>query len=356
MKRLGFFQKIRVLYKQILYVLLVVLLATSTTVSAFAAETFNTNPISSSYKEPSHVTAAGGSLWYDEESSTSPYSNNYIGNMTISGAITDHTVSPPSGATSFTITSLTTGPDGNVWFNGITNSSSVYAGSLNISTGAVSFYASPVPSYGSPGNIVTGSDGNLWYTVKSAYASSDSYLIKVNPSTGVSSTGHTFDSYVELSSLTSGPDGNLWLTDDYYNKVDAIAISSGNALASYTIPTSSSYASGIITGPDGNLWLTEAGKITKLTTSGTFTEYTPASGVQPGDLTVGSDGAVWFVDAGSSTFKIGRITSSGSITEYTTPSGTSEIFYGMALGPDNAMWFGYSSSSGTAYGLGRLGY
>src|SRR5262245_50804157 len=58
----------------------------------------------------------------------------------------------------------------------------------------------------------------------------------------------------------------------------------------------------ITVGPDGALWFSESdveksdnvNKIGRITTAGTFTEFTPpTAGIKPQGITVGSDGAIW---------------------------------------------------------------
>src|SRR5205823_6545279 len=95
-----------------------------------------------------------------------------------------------------------------------------------------------------------------------------------------------------------------------------------NGVTEYTVPTTSSQPEGLITGPDGLLWFTESasGKIGKVTTSGTFTEYSLGAGHMPQEICVGPDGNLWFTDHNSSIFPptsyIGKSTTGGSITEY----------------------------------------
>ena len=52
-------------------------------------------------------------------------------------------------------------------------------------------------------------------------------------------------------------------------------------------------------GPDGNLWATysEYGRIVRVTTDGTMTEYpTPTPSMIPDAIAVGSDGNIWFTE------------------------------------------------------------
>src|SRR5204862_264473 len=57
-------------------------------------------------------------------------------------------------------------------------------------------------------------------------------------------------------------------------------------------------------------------RIGKLTTDGQLTEYLIAPFVQPWDITVGPDGALWFTEEDADL--IGRITTDGGYTEYST--------------------------------------
>jgi len=233
----------------------------------------------------------------------------------------------------------------------------VYIGSLNINTGSINFYGSSILSY-SAGPISSGSDGKIYYAFKDAN-SGNTYLLSFDPSTSMSAIVRTYNTYANIKSLTNGPDGRLWATDMYFGYVYAESLTGGtNAIYSGVVGTAPVGApSGIISGPDGNVWFVSQGKISKMTTSGVRTDYSMPSGVAPGKLTAGSDGAVWFADVQSSAPKIGRITTSGTVTEYSIP-GTNVSYQigGPVLGPDDAIWFNYRINNPAAYKVGRLGY
>lgn len=310
--------------------------------TASASPTFNSYSITSSYSIPGSMTSAGGALWYVERLGSA---TDYIGKITTTGSITDYNIGLPSGAASFQIAHIAAGPDGNVWFDG-NYSNGVYIGYLDISTGAVTFYGSPVSSYGA-GLIATGSDGKVYYVLKNAN-NSRTDLLSIDPTTGTSTTVYEYDTYTVATGLASGPDGRMWVSDSYYDRIYAVTLSSGS-MDTYS-DTIHSGPAGIIAGPDGNMWFVEgtAGNITKLTTSGTFTQYPLSSGVSAQTLVAGPDNAVWFIDAGSIP-KIGRVTTSGTVTEYAIPGGGGG-FQGAVLGPDNAVWYDYQNS-----GTGTIG-
>jgi streptogramin lyase len=63
--------------------------------------------------------------------------------------------------------------------------------------------------------------------------------------------------------------------------------------------------------------------------------YTGTGINEPGGITVGPGGAMWFVNYGGNT--IGRITTSGTVTIY--PGTGINGPEGIAVGPDGALWF-----------------
>jgi len=75
-----------------------------------------------------------------------------------------------------------------------------------------------------------------------------------------------------------------------------------------------------------------ASAVTKVVTE--FKIKTAAN--QPGDMAVGANGNVWFVDANTS--KVAQISKTGAITGYLTKT-TNSRPTGITLGPDGAMWF-----------------
>src|SRR5260370_37951262 len=79
----------------------------------------------------------------------------------------------------------------------------------------------------------------------------------------------------------------------------------------FQIPTAFPRACCITMGPDGALWFVETGfstnKIGRITIAGAFSEFQiPTAGSLPRVITTGADGALWFTEAGAG--KIGRIT------------------------------------------------
>jgi streptogramin lyase len=70
-------------------------------------------------------------------------------------------------------------------------------------------------------------------------------------------------------------------------------------------------------------------------------EFPVPPGTKPGGITAGPDGALWFVEEGTS--QIGRITTAGVVTDHypVTTGARSSVspLDQITLGPDGALWF-----------------
>ena len=117
---------------------------------------------------------------------------------------------------------------------------------------------------------------------------------------------------------------------------------------------------GITAGPDGALWFVEEGTSTigRITTAGAVTNHFPVATagttLPPTDpnyvnaldqIIAGPDGALWFTQPRDN--QIGRITTAGVVTEYNVPAPNAKPD-AITRGPDNNLWF-------TAPGLNLIG-
>jgi virginiamycin B lyase len=122
----------------------------------------------------------------------------------------------------------------------------------------------------------------------------------------------------------------------------------------FTVPTANAQPQMIIGASDGNLWFTEfsttpppgTSKIAKLTTSGTFTEFSTLFAPPPPDNPLGLvdrlDGNIWYVANGSSRMGFQGI-SSGVAGETSIPTANSGPF-GIAAAPDNNLYYTESAT------------
>jgi streptogramin lyase len=141
------------------------------------------------------------------------------------------------------VTSLTVGPDGNLWFVGNAGISE-----LNIITHEVTLTSLPSAD-GLAELITTGSDGNLWFTTGSGIGN-------INPTThAVSAISPLPD---EARGISPGPDGQVWFTLLDTNQVGAIDPKT-DQVSLFFIPTPGTFPFGITEGPGSTLWFTESG-------------------------------------------------------------------------------------------------
>ena len=160
--------------------------------------------------------------------------------------------------------------------------------------------------YENIGGKAMGPDGNLWLT-SSAHIDFRPYkpvvydiamVSRVDPA-GVR-TNFDLPALDTPGAIVAGPDGNLWFVDgDRVGRVTTAGVITLFPVAGRNA------TSGIAVGPDGALWFGEAGAIGRLTVDGTHTSYPDPSISRTSGITAGPDGALWFADAGNTT--IGRI-------------------------------------------------
>jgi streptogramin lyase len=116
----------------------------------------------------------------------------------------------------------------------------------------------------------------------------------------------------------------------------------------FTLPTAGSDPGAITAGPGGNVWFTEVSatsngpgsRIVRITSTGTISEFPPSAlSGNLGSITFGPDGNLWFTDGGfSQGGKIGRITPTGRIQEFPLPASNSDPI-SITVGPDGNLWF-----------------
>jgi virginiamycin B lyase len=232
-----------------------------------------------------------------------------------SGVILNQYQTPQSASC---VLSLTNGPDAALW-----GTEAVLSGDqiVRITTsGVISQFA--VPEGGGaidPSLIVTGSDGNLWFTGTPFFrigtvTTSGGFNDRLLPGISFNGTSYVGPTMDNPFGITSGPDGAIWFTEE------------GSSVGVGAAPS----------------------KIARITTGGTITEFlTPTAFSTPFTITTGPDGALWFTE--SAVNKLGRITTGGAITEFPITSGAA-VPTSIVTGPDGGLWFTqgtFSQSSGS---------
>jgi streptogramin lyase len=270
-----------------------------------------------------------GALWFSESTDDGLGSvGGKLGRISTAGTISQFTLlteSEASAGTKAVAAGITTGADGNVWFDLITSTGKAYVGVLSPG-GTVSKY---LFSMTAPrlGRIAADPDGNLWVAKMTNSPSTASDSLVVTTSTGVV-TQLLVPTVSGAYGVTSGPDGNIWIAEASKNAIARIT-----PTGTVTEYSTSAQALNIASGADGNLWFTEPGALGRSTTEGRIIEFPIQPSANAWDITRGPDGNMWFTETSSA--KIGFITASGAVTEYSVPA----IPYGIATGPDGNIWF-----------------
>jgi virginiamycin B lyase len=160
---------------------------------------------------------------------------------------------------------------------------------------------------------------------------------------GGAQTIQSFPTPYSTFNVVAGPDGALWLTPNITSPSGSVGRITTSGVFSQISPAGGYFAGGpIVTGPDGNLWLqifsNNQTAIAQLTTAGVSTVY--ALGLTDGvfGMTVGSDGAIWLAEGD----RIGRITTAGVYTHF--PVGNYYPFAIVAGGDGNLWYLAYDQS------------
>ena len=217
-----------------------------------------------------------------------------------------------------------------------------------ITVGAISSH--PGPS--GPTSITTGPDGALWFA---------GGCIGRMTTTGL--VTNVYRMTTAENRITMGPDRALWFTTNSTAASGNPLVSTGatidrisvpatpsprtlNHLAITTYHLSTGSPGNLTIGPDGALWfpITAPPAIGRITTAGVITEFPVPSCSSPTTLTTGPDGALWYTTfdfptpGGPGQASVSRMTTLGVVTvTYSAPfpSGATDI----ETGPDGALWF-----------------
>ena len=249
------------------------------------------------------------------------------------------------------IANIVTGPDGNLWYT----DNAFGTGGVGTMTpsGAVTEFTKGFAPNSRPWDIATGPDGALWVT--------GSEIDRVTTA-GVVTRPNSRATFP--LTIVAGPDGNMWYTVQDPH-IGVASITTSGVLTKYPDPAWTSTGDapwGIAAGSDGKLWVTlpRSSRVCKISTAGSVTCYSPAfaAGVtaSPRAIVSGPDGNLWAVEYGAGA--IAKISTDGVLlAEYPTNiSGSGNVDYqGLTFGPDGNLWFNAShrtymmSQSGVMY-------
>jgi streptogramin lyase len=309
-------------------------------------------PIPTASAKPQCLAPGGdGNVWVAERASSQ------AARVTPDGVITEFPVVGTGGSLTLPLQCLTRGPDGNVWFT-VTKGINSQVGYIT-PAGTVTVLPKLVLTATFFG-ITTGPDGNLWIT-EAGFGSSRIGRFTTAGALTEYQTPTNIASFNVESSIVAGPDGALWFTETDANQIGRLdptqlrtcTVTPTDCITEFPIPTADSGPGAITVGPDGALWFIEktANQIARITTDGKVTHEFFISTSNPGasDITTGPDGNLWFTEKNVS--RIARMTTRGIFTEF--PLSIGKQPEGITTGPDGNIWFG--EVNGNAIGRIILG-
>ncbi len=158
------------------------------------------------------VQGPGGAMWFTERSGTGA-----IGRIDpATNAITEFSsgLTPNAGPDGITV-----GPDEAIWF---TENSTAKVGRMTPGGPIQEF---PIGGAGGdkPIDIVTGADGNLWFTRWGSPGS----IGRITPTGITTSYNVNLTASSKVWQLTSGPDGNVWFTENASGRIGRITVGPG---------------------------------------------------------------------------------------------------------------------------------
>ena len=252
----------------------------------------------------------------------------------------------PLGSTSTVVSSITRGPDGNIWFtDGAYDANEGDVGKIT-PAGAVTYY--PVLTGLAYGQITTGPDGNLWF------GDLGGGIGKITPAGQA-----TLYPSVGADWLTAGLDGDVWFTGMATGTSTSVLgkITPTGQVTTYPLPDDIGLVGPIPQGRDGQLWFlafdeaTDDAVLESVTTSGRITPHSigrsnPGIPIFEYSITTGPDGDIWVLAPGVANDK-----TRDSILR-TDPSGKVAKFP-ISLGPDRTIARG-EITSGPGRGLSLI--
>lgn len=184
------------------------------------------------------------------------------------------------------------------------------------------------PSGDHPTSLTLGPDGNVWFI-------EFRHVGKITKK-GIITEFALPETFIGGSGITSGPDGNIWFTENQVSKIGKVTPT--GTVTEFPIGNSC-LPNGIVSAKDGNLWFRCGSNVGRITPAGTITLVpTTTTGnnfVQ--DMAKGPDGNPWFTDDNTGIHEID--TSTLAITDFTPPnSGFNN--YTLITGPDGNVWVG----------------
>lgn len=231
----------------------------------------------------------------------------------------------------------------------------VLAGVLALSLGTTTALAAQVgalkqfkvPTANSqPRAIANGSDGNLWFTEGTEFTNSPAKVARITPAGSITE----FDvdcNFCILTDIVQGPDDILYMTSNNPILV-RFDVATETQLASIDIPNSNAVAGDMAIDGD-DIWFTDFNNDSLWRysiTAGQFTQF-PLQ-IQPSDVVIDGAGSAWFTAPFDNA--VNRLNpATGTVESFPVPDGLSPRQ--LTIATDGQIWF---TSRFVPQGVGRL--
>ena len=236
--------------------------------------------------------------------------------MTMAGTVTTYPLPQNVSAGA-----LVRGPKSALWFA----EGGQYLGSIT-TDGTITTYRIPIPNEVAT-SLTIGPDRNIWFSEQQPDGQQQ-MVGRMKPG------GHFLSPFPTSggTSMTMGPDDRVWIPQAD-ESINALTVSGQNTNYCCTQEP----VVDIVAGPDGNVWFVEHDYIGNITPSGVITQYSEPTSLGLASLAVGPDKRLWFTSGNSS--YLGRVSLSGKTQFFENPINPEGEEGTIVAGPDNNLWF-----------------
>jgi virginiamycin B lyase len=250
--------------------------------------------------------------------------------VTPAGQVTEFPLSvpPPPSHNYHRTGTIVAGSDGNLWFG------ERDAIGRSTTAGEVTSFALPAGA-SAPTSMTVGPDMDVWFTEGAA-----SRIGRITQSGEISE--FQLSSGRQPSGIATGPDGDLWFTERGANRIGQMTPT--GKVREFVVPGPPAKLASIAVGPDGNLWFAEAAapRVGRIKPNGLVTQFRVPT-VKGTEAIVSGPGGRLYFNSGP---EVGAITTAGKISWPSCLVGScNRETQGLALGPDGQLW----AASGPAH-------
>jgi hypothetical protein len=262
-----------------------------------------------------------------------------------------------AGSTPIDPTSITTGPDGNIWFGMHSHSTTTSGIGKMTTSGAMTIYVEgTAPSTNLPleilNGVIGGPDGNVWYAGKNGDVG---FITPSGSVTNYPLTGGSICSGANAWRLAHSADGGFWVTIGCTGGgTQILHVTTGGTITPYTI-AGFDYVNGLMLGKDGNIYA--AGEMhsngdpavaqaivsgATIASSNLLDVAAAGSNFSLDGIFQTPDGDFWVTNNACSPSVLTRIHpsatfSASTMTAYPSLAGCAYLAYGVALA-DGTLW------------------